>query len=69
MIQRGLLDETRCLIIKDFLFEFRINNDLILRLTEYANNEQCEILILFLCHFFFMKIFIWKVPNKKKCYI
>ena len=44
--------------IKEFLFSFRTNNDIMLRLIEFANNDQCEILVPFLCHFFFTIIFI-----------
>ena len=66
---KGLLDERRCLIIKDFLFEFRKNNDLMMRLIECANNEQCEILVPFLCHFFYENFYMESTEQEEMLYI
>ena len=52
--------------LTEFLFAFRTNNDLMLRLIECADKEQYEILVPFLCHFFYENFYM---ENKKKFYI
>ena len=62
-------DENQNLLIKDFLFQFRKNNDLMLRLIECANNEQYEILVPFLCHYFYENFYMENTEQEEMLYI
>ena len=55
--------------IKEFLFAFRTNNDIMLRLIEFANNDQCEILVPFLCHFFYENFYRESTEQEEILYI
>ena len=56
-------------LIKNFLFSFRTNNDLMLRLIECANNDQYEILVPFLCHFFYENFYMESTEQEEMLYI
>ena len=55
--------------IKEFLFCFRKNNGLMLRLIECADNKQCEILVPFLCHFFYENFYMESTEQEEILYI
>ena len=55
--------------IKEFLFCFRQNNDLMLRLIECVDNKQCEILVPFLCHFFYENFYMESTEQEEILYI
>ena len=55
--------------VKDFLFSFRENNALMLRLIECADNQQCEIIVPFLCHFFYENFYMESTEQEEILYI
>ena len=55
--------------VKAFLFTFRQNNDLMLRLIECADSQQCEILVPFLCHFFYENFYMESTEQEEILYI
>ena len=55
--------------LKEFLFCFRKNNELMLRLIECIDNKQCEILVPFLCHFFYENFFMESTEQEEILYI
>ena len=55
--------------VKEFLFCFRQNNDLMLRLIECVDNKQCEILVPFLCHFFYENFYMESTEQEEILYI
>ena len=55
--------------VKKFLFCFRENNNLMLRLIECADNNQCEILVPFLCHFFYENFYMESTEQEEILYI
>lgn len=55
--------------LKEFLFCFRKNNELMLRLIECIDNKQCEILVPFLCHFFYENFFVESPDQEEILYI
>ena len=55
--------------VKKFLFCFRKNNALMLRLIECADNNQCEILVPFLCHFFYENFYMESTEQEEILYI
>ena len=55
--------------IQEFLFCFRQNNDLMLRIIECADTEQCEILVPFLCHFFYENFYMESTEQEEILYI
>ena len=55
--------------LKNFLFAFRTNNELMLRLIECANLDQYEILVPFLCHFFYENFYTESNEQEEILYI
>ena len=55
--------------VKKFLFYFRQNNDLMLRLLECIDNKQYEILVPFLCHFFYENFYMESTEQEEILYI
>ena len=55
--------------LKNFLFAFRTNNELMLRLIECANKDQYEILVPFLCHFFYENFYMESNEQEEILYI
>ena len=55
--------------IKEFLFAFRTNNDLMLRLIECVNNDEYEVLVPFLCHFFYENFYMESTEQEEMLYI
>ena len=55
--------------VKAFLFCFRQNNDLMLRLIECVDNKQCDILVPFLCHFFYENFYMESTEQEEILYI
>ena len=55
--------------IQDFLFFFRQNNNLMLRLIECADYKQFDILVPFLCHFFYENFFMESTEQEEILYI
>jgi hypothetical protein len=55
--------------MKKFLFCFRQNNDLMLRLLECIDNKQYEILVPFLCHFFYENFYMESTEQEEILYI
>ena len=55
--------------LTEFLFAFRTNNDLMLRLIEGADKEQYEILVPFLCHFFYENFYMENTEQEEILYI
>ena len=55
--------------MKDFLFAFRTNNNLMLRLIECANEDQYEDLVSFLCHFFYENFYMESTEQEEMLYI
>ena len=55
--------------MKSFLFAFRTNNNLMLRLIECANNDQYEDLVSFLCHFFYENFYMEGTEQEEMLYI
>ena len=55
--------------LKNFLFAFRTKNELMLRLIECANKDQYEILVPFLCHFFYENFYTESSEQEEILYI
>ena len=55
--------------VKAFLFTFRQNNDLMLRLIECADSQQYEKLVPFLCHFFYENFYMESTEQEEILYI
>ena len=55
--------------VKKFLFCFRENNDYMLRLIECIDSKQCEILVPFLCHFFYENFYMESTEQEEILYI
>ena len=55
--------------LKNFLFSFRTNNELMLGLIECANKDQYEILVPFLCHFFYENFYTESNEQEEILYI
>ena len=56
--------------VKAFLFCFRENNDYMLRLIECVDSsKQCEILVPFLCHFFYENFYMESYEQEEILYI
>ena len=55
--------------MKNFLFSFRTNNELMLRLIECANKDQYDILVPFLCHFFYENFYMESTEQEEILYI
>ena len=55
--------------ISDFLFKFREDNNLMMRLIECLNVDQFEIIVPFLCHFFYENFYIENNEQEEILYI
>ena len=55
--------------LKNFLFYFRENNEEMLKLINIVNKEQRQILIPFLCHFFYENFFMESAEQEEIFYI
>ena len=55
--------------IKDFFFQFREDNNLMMRLIECLDNDQFEIIVPFLCHFFYENFYIENNEQEEILYI
>ena len=55
--------------IPNFLFIFRENNHLMLKLIENINNRQIDILVPFLCHFFYENFYMESTEQEEIIYI
>ena len=55
--------------IQDFLFCFRQNNNLMLRLIECVDYKQFDILVPFLCHFFYENFYMESTEQEEILYI
>ncbi len=56
-------------IIRDFFFKFRENNILMMRLIECLDPDQFEIIVPFLCHFFYENFYIENNEQEEILYI
>ena len=56
-------------IIRDFFFAFREDNTLMMRLIECLDNNQFEIIVPFLCHFFYENFYIENNEQEEILYI
>ena len=56
-------------IIRDFFFRFRENNILMMRLIECLDADQFEIIVPFLCHFFYENFYIENNEQEEILYI
>ena len=57
------------LTIKDFFFKFREDNNLMMALIECLDNDQFEIIVPFLCHFFYENFYIENNEQEEILYI
>ena len=55
--------------IKDFFFKFREDNNLMMALIECLDNDQFEIIVPFLCHFFYENFYIENNEQEEILYI
>ena len=55
--------------IPDFLFLFRENNHLMLKLLENVDSKQIDILVPFLCHFFYENFYMESTEQEEIIYI
>ena len=55
--------------IRDFFFEFREDNNLMMRLIECIDTDQFEIIVPFLCHFFYENFYIENNEQEEILYI
>ena len=55
--------------LKDFFFYFRENNEEMLKLINLLNSEQRQILIPFLCHFFYENFFMESSEQEEIFYL
>jgi hypothetical protein len=62
-------DSSLFLTIKEFFFKFREDNNLMMRLIECLDNDQFEIIVPFLCHFFYENFYIENNEQEEILYI
>ena len=55
--------------IRDFFFKFREDNNLMMRLIECLDADQFEIIVPFLCHFFYENFYIENNEQEEILYI
>ena len=61
--------KSRTQTIRDFLFKFREDNTLMMRLIECLDTDQFEIIVPFLCHFFYENFYIENNEQEEILYI
>ena len=55
--------------IRDFFFEFREDNNLMMRLIECLDTDQFDIIVPFLCHFFYENFYLENNEQEEILYI
>ena len=66
---KDLQDNTQLSPLRDFFFKFRENNTLMMRLIECLDTNQFEIIVPFLCHFFYENFYIENNEQEEILYI